>query len=881
MIKQRTKKNIRFGVGVYVNMGIGLVFILAAIFIVHHVNKYNRQQALKEAEIKSKLILDRNLAIHTYFSHNLKPELFDLTEPFLSADYFAPSWMSSTYAVRKIDEYFKTMATEKYYYKECAINARSPDNEADEFERSFIEELNSNPQLQYRSMVRRFDDQSYFVTIRRGEVMNDSCLRCHSTPKAAPKGLIDVYGPERSFKRKSGDVISAISIRVPLSIAYANADHLSKQLSGVLLLVLLSIFAVQYLVFKTIITAPLKKIRDKAIQISKDDKHLGEEIPDTAGRELHELGMAFNSMSQRVRQTIDHLEESVNKRTVELSRTNEQLTEEIKERDQTKMSLQKSEERFRLLYDKMPLSYQSLDSNGHILEVNKTWLDMLGYSREEVIGRSFGDFLLPDWKEHFNYNFLRFKEKGEILGLEFEMVKKDGSVILASDSGKIDYDDQGNFKQTHCVLIDITEIKQAEEEKNRYHIGLKKIDQWVKNLIAFKGNETPFYQVVCDGIIDLLDADIVMLPLIDASGKTFTYHGAAGDKAEMILGKTMPLQNGGLCGWVAKNDIPVCVANLADDPRVIQELADALDVTTGILSPLRSGKKIIGGLSAFRKGKPFETVDEQLLTLYSQRVGAIYDNLLLLINLEEKVDQRTTELQKSNKQLLHAEKLSAVGKLSASIAHEFNNPLYGVMNVLNGIKRRAALDAENVEMVDMAISECNRMKHLIKDLQDFNRPTSGFFAPMDIHAAINSMLLLTKKDFKNRKITTKKQYATDLPQIKAVEDQIKQVILNLLNNAADACEGGGTLTITTEIFNKNIVLHIQDTGKGISMKDMDHIFEPFFTTKTAVKGTGLGLPVSYGIIKSHGGDITVKSEADEGTTFTVTLPIEGAQNADK
>lgn len=243
--------------------------------------------------------------------------------------------------------------------------------------------------------------------------------------------------------------------------------------------------------------------------------------------------------------------------------------------------------------------------------------------------------------------------------------------------------------------------------------------------------------------------------------------------------------------------------------------------------------------------------------------------------LEQRVRERTLALEKTHAQLLQAEKLAAIGGLSASIAHEFNNPLQGVMNVLSGVKRRVSLGKEEAALVDMAVTECNRMSNLIKNLQDFNRPTSGKLALLDIHAAIDSLLLLSKNAFATSGITVTKNYAADLPRIKVVTDQIKQVFLNLLNNGADACEHGGTITIHTEADEKNIIVRIQDTGTGIPPENMEHIFEPFFSTKPAVKGTGLGLSISYGIIKAHGGEITVQSELGKGTIFSVILPIAG------
>lgn len=128
-----------------------------------------------------------------------------------------------------------------------------------------------------------------------------------------------------------------------------------------------------------------------------------------------------------------------------------------------KKALQENESLFRMLYEKAPLGYQSLDEKGRFIVVNQTWLDTLGYDREDVIGKSFADFLHPDWRDHFKENFPRFKSIGEILGVEFEMVKKDGTLILVSFTGKITRDKTGNFQQTHCIFHDITDRKRVEE----------------------------------------------------------------------------------------------------------------------------------------------------------------------------------------------------------------------------------------------------------------------------------------------------------------------------------------------------------------------------------------------------------------------------------
>ncbi len=248
-------------------------------------------------------------------------------------------------------------------------------------------------------------------------------------------------------------------------------------------------------------------------------------------------------------------------------------------------------------------------------------------------------------------------------------------------------------------------------------------------------------------------------------------------------------------------------------------------------------------------------------------------------DLELRVERRTRELQETQKQFLHAEKLSAIGKLSASIAHEFNNPLQGIMTILKGLKKRAVLQEMDKKMLYAAISESERIKSLILNLQEFNRPSSGRKGMVDVNKSLDSLLLLNKSDFNGRRISVVLDYEEGLPQILAVSDQLKQVFLNLLINAADACHPpGGVITVHTWQEDEKVAVAIKDTGIGIQPSDMELIFQPFFTTKPEVKGTGLGLSASYGIVQQHQGEIRVNSQPGEGATFTVVLPIKGADD---
>ena len=238
------------------------------------------------------------------------------------------------------------------------------------------------------------------------------------------------------------------------------------------------------------------------------------------------------------------------------------------------------------------------------------------------------------------------------------------------------------------------------------------------------------------------------------------------------------------------------------------------------------------------------------------------------------LEEKRLEAAIAQKQVLHSEKLSAIGQLSASISHEFNNPLQSIMTILQGFKKWRGLDEQDRVLLDLVISESQRMKNLILSLKDFNRPSSGKKIFMDVHASLDSLLLLCKSDFKHKKISVVLDYDWRLPHILAIPDQIKQVFLNLLNNAADAClQTGGVITISTCHDEERVAVAIKDNCVGIEPEKMDLIFQPFYSTKSAAKGTGLGLSVCHGIIQNHHGEIRVESQPGAGSTFTVLLPI--------
>lgn len=224
-------------------------------------------------------------------------------------------------------------------------------------------------------------------------------------------------------------------------------------------------------------------------------------------------------------------------------------------------------------------------------------------------------------------------------------------------------------------------------------------------------------------------------------------------------------------------------------------------------------------------------------------------------------------------QLLHAEKLSSIGKLTASIAHEINNPLFGIRNVLERTRMCVTMTDSDEKFIEMAIGETDRIAKLIRRLSHFFGPAQEEKERVQINHLLKDIILLIHKELDDRDINLITRYCDALPEIFAMPDQIKQVALNLLQNAMDALpQTGGEIILTTWHEDSHLYFSVRDNGTGITEETQKEMFEPFYTTKSKMDGTGLGLWVTKGILQSHGGIIEVDSQLDQGTTFTISLP---------
>jgi len=252
--------------------------------------------------------------------------------------------------------------------------------------------------------------------------------------------------------------------------------------------------------------------------------------------------------------------------------------------------------------------------------------------------------------------------------------------------------------------------------------------------------------------------------------------------------------------------------------------------------------------------------------------------------LESKVEERTQQLQAAQRKLIQSDRLATLGQLAASVAHEINNPVSGVLNLSMLLERLMTKgeyppgrEAEFRRYLGLISSETARVGRIVSDLLAFSRHSKPQRSPADLNKLVRSTLGLAEHKLKLSNAETVLELQDSLPAVECDASQMQQVILNLALNGAQAMQsrGGGKLTIRTRLLSdgNNVELCVQDTGEGIAAENLPKIFDPFFTTKADGKGVGLGLAVLYGIVKAHEGEVEVSSQRSEGTTFTITLPL--------
>jgi two-component system NtrC family sensor kinase len=256
------------------------------------------------------------------------------------------------------------------------------------------------------------------------------------------------------------------------------------------------------------------------------------------------------------------------------------------------------------------------------------------------------------------------------------------------------------------------------------------------------------------------------------------------------------------------------------------------------------------------------------------------ENRLWSETLEKRVEEKTAELRHMHEQIMHIEKMASLGKLSATVAHELNNPLEGILTYaklnakrLRKLENPTESQRQMLEDVDLIIREVQRCGNIVKNLLLFSKKQVGDFGLFPVPAIVDKAVQLIRHHLEISNVTFEADFQAEDPVLMCDENQLQQAIVALCVNAVEAMPGGGKLKVTLRRTEEgDLQLRLADTGSGIAAEDLPHVFEPFFTTKKDGKGVGLGLSIVYGIIERHGGTVTAESAPGQGTQFIVTFP---------
>ena len=604
----------------------------------------------------------------------------------------------------------------------------------------------------------------------------------------------------------------------------------------------------------------------------------------------------------------------------------------ITKRQRAEEALRESEERFRSIVENSHDGIMILDDAYRFIYVNGELCRMSGYSREEIIGQDFPNFLDEESKQLVVERYIR-RQRGEEVPprYEFNFVRKDGQKRRVEISSSVLRDSAGKVR-TVAQILDITERQRAEEafKLQRAYFqqlfdnspdAIALLDDADRVINANKGFETLFGyraeeikgRLINDIVIpedrieeasaiswDALNKKVVRKEtvrkrkdgsLVDVS--VLGYPIRFGDKTVGVFAIYCDITERKLQQAYFQqlfDNSPDAIAMWDGSGRVVQ-VNKGFETLFGYQAEEAKGRLIndivipedrIEEASALSRG----VLNNEVLrkeTVRKRKDGSLVDVSLLHFPVQfgdKTVGVYTiytdiTELKRMEQQLLITDRLASVGELAAGIAHELNNPLTSVIGFSQLLLDRDVSDDIKKD-IEIVYSEAQRAADVVKNLLTFARKHTPVKQMMNINGIIERVLKLRVYDQRVSNIQVITKFAPDLPETMADYFQLQQVFLNIAINAeyfmAEA-HHGGILTITTEKVGDIIKVSFTDDGPGIAKENLVRLFDPFFTTKKIGKGTGLGLSISHGMITEHGGRIYAESELGKGATFIVELPI--------
>jgi two-component system NtrC family sensor kinase len=545
--------------------------------------------------------------------------------------------------------------------------------------------------------------------------------------------------------------------------------------------------------------------------------------------------------------------------------------------------LQKSEEKYRTVFERSRDTIILTDPDGKIMEINQTGVQVLGYERQDEV------LALESVNELFESkaDLDRFQKQilldGFVTEFETRLIRKNGEGFYALITAYAIVVVTGQITGFSMIIRDITKRKKAQQEIEKRNIELATLNA-ISMTVSSSLDLNEILHSAIDKMSEILESDSVRIYLLDENKETINllvYKGISDEFALKSHTQTRKLGDGFLGQSIQDCKVWIVDNWTSSDSPYAQEVIDEGLQSTVYVPLVSKGESL--GVMALSSHSPFKfsTNQMELLTAIGNQIGVAVANA----NLYESYKEAYKKLKEAQEQVIRTEKLASLGKLSATIAHEINNPIAAVLTYIKLMTKLVARNefkpergADIARYLGTMASETARCGEIVKNLLAFSRQSKITIENNSIEEIIEKTLVLIAHDLKIKGIRLKKDIEANLSKIQCDFKQIQQILLNLVSNASEAMTPNGTLTVSARHAERKglLELKVADTGCGIPPENLENIFEPFFTTKEEGKGVGLGLSVAYGIITGHRGLIEVESELGKGSTFTVYLPIAGA-----
>jgi PAS domain S-box-containing protein len=556
----------------------------------------------------------------------------------------------------------------------------------------------------------------------------------------------------------------------------------------------------------------------------------------------------------------------------------------IEERKRVEEKLVRLNQQHKLILCSVAEGILGLDLQGNHIFVNPAAARMLGYGAEELLGRpshSTWHHTKPDGSHCLEEEcaICTSYREGAAYSVATDVFwRKDGTSFPVEYAIKPIYE-QDRLVGTVLTFADITERRQAEKQIHRQSKLLAAINSVFFETLT-SDNEETVAKTCLKVAQEITDSKFGIIGEITPEGLfTATYLSDPGWEAcripetqAIVLLKDMVIR--GIWGQVILKEQSLIVNDPVSYPDRVGIPEGHPPLTSFLGVPLRDQGKVIGMIALANNASGYKAEHQQDM----EALCVAFVEAIRRKQAENDLSKTLKNLKESQDMLIRSEKLSAIGQLSAGVAHEILNPVNIMGMKLQMLEMTEALSEKTKEAIRTCENQIKRITKITRDLQQFARVSEKQITPSNINELIEQVFSLMGPRIKIEDVKVDARYQADLPLVPLDRDRMGQIVLNLINNALDAMKGQPerVLRVTTELTDKNVVrLSFSDTGTGIPPEILSKIFDPFFTTKEEGKGTGLGLSISYGIIQDHGGTILAENNAEGGASFFIDLPVEG------